>query len=250
MRKVILLSSFFFLAAGCAPQATPATHDNEPSQQESLLDVASPDEVAQELGLPVPEESVSEQSEPMMTPMSLAQQNDLNNMDLTKLFPVVILVNKADRGPSHQTMKVYHRGVLTYTFPVSTGREQWENAKSGKKYFSVTSTGWFAPTRTYEKYFSQTWQAPMNYSIFFYGGLALHATVKEHYKELGHRASGGCVRLEEPNAKRLYELVMSEGKGQVPSFSKEGKIKKGVFGKVSLDKGWNTLIIVEDNPAE
>jgi lipoprotein-anchoring transpeptidase ErfK/SrfK len=248
MRKLLLFSALVLLSAACAPETSSQapSENTSPSQEQSLLDIASPDEVAQELGLP-PVETLTEQN---MSPMSLAQQNGLNNLDLTKYFPVVILINKSEQGPSSQSLKVYHRGALAYEFDVSTGREQWENAKSGKKYFSVTSTGWFAPTRTYEKYFSKTWQAQMNYSVFFYGGLAIHATTPDHYRDLGSRASGGCVRLKEKNAKLVYDLILSEGKGDVPVFSQTGKIKKNLLGKVSLARGWNTIIIVEDNPAE
>lgn len=246
--KWVLFSSLLILTAACAPEAT--SQGQAIPAQESFLDLASPDEVMQELGLPVPAESLQSTETQNMSPMSLAQQNGMNNMDLTKYFPVVILVNKSEHGPSSQTLKVYHRGALAYEFDVSTGREQWEVAKSGRKYFSVTSTGWFAPTRTYEKYTSKLWEAPMNYSVFFYGGLAIHATVPDHYAELGRRASGGCIRLKEKNAKLVYDLVMSEGKGNVPVFSQTGKIQKSLFGKISLDHGWNTLIIVEDNPME
>jgi lipoprotein-anchoring transpeptidase ErfK/SrfK len=227
----------------------------EVETQPSLLDVASPEEVAEELGLspellpssnPI---SVTESKPGFLSPMSMSSFNESARLDLTQYFPVVVLVNKADSGPSAQTMKVYHRGVLTYQFAVSTGREKWEDkTKSGRQYFSTTSTGWFAPLRTYDKYYSKTWEAWMNNSIFFNGGLALHATTPEHFKELGHRASGGCVRLHPTNAKLLYDLVLSEGKGNVPAYTSQGQILRRMFGQIQYRQNWNTLIIIEDNP--
>ncbi|WP_413288538.1 L,D-transpeptidase [Bdellovibrio sp. HCB337] len=244
MRFLLVVLSLVAITA-CAPEAKNLT-----SQPESLMDVASPEEVAEELGLS--EEPSEEVSAPElnMTPMSLEQHNRLAKIDLTQHFPVVILVNKATKGPSAQTMKVYHRGELVYQFLVSTGREKDELAKSGRRYFSTTPVGWFAPTKTYEKYFSNTWQAWMNYSVFFIGGIATHATTPDHYKELGTRASGGCVRLTEKNAKIVYDLILSEDKGEVPVFTRDGSIKTGLFGKIKTQESWNTLIIVEDNPKE
>jgi hypothetical protein len=248
MRTFFLLSSLIFFAAACAPPSNSeiSVVDEQSQQSPSLLDIVSPDEVVEELGLP-----------PMSTmnfgTLSLAQHNRTANIDLTKYFPVVIVINKANRGPTAQTMKVYHRGQLAHQFPVSTGREMQENStKSGRVYFSTTPTGWFAPTRTYEKYFSELWEAWMNNSVFFNGGIAMHATTKDHFKELGQRASGGCVRLHPTNAKIVYDLVLGEGKGQVPVYTRDGQISyEGIWKKrVKLEKNWNTLIIVEENELE
>lgn len=211
----------------------------------SLLDVASPEEISEELGLAP---MVDFSARYGLAPAALSDHNQMARLDLTQAFPVVIVVNKSATGPNSQTVKVYHRGALAYQFATSTGREQWEDAKSGRKYFSVTSVGWYAPTRTYEKYYSETWKAWMNNSVFFNGGLALHATTPDHFKELGKRASGGCVRLLPKNAKIIYDLVLSEGKGQVPVYTWDGQIQRGAFGRVAMHEGWNTLIIVEDNP--
>lgn len=223
--------------------------------QESLVDLVSPDELVEELGLPsaVLPSAVQAAGAPSaeateLSPMAGMDRELAAPIDVTQYFPVVVLVNKANSGPTAQTMKVYHRGVLTYTFKVSTGRETPENAKSGRQYFSTTSVGWYAPTRTYDKYYSNTWLAWMNNSIFFNGGLALHATTPDHFKELGHRASGGCVRLHPKDAKVLYDLVLGEGKGQVPAYTVDGKILKSAFGQIKFREHWNTLIIIQDNP--
>lgn len=243
MRSLLILFSTVSFLAACSPENGIRVHVNP--QQDSLQDVASPDEVAAELGLEQPALEMDQ-----VLPLSLEQHGKTAKLDLLQYFPVVVVVNKAVKGPSAQTMKLYHRGVLMNTFKVSTGREKDEIAKSGRKYFSVTPVGWYAPTQTFEKYWSNTWQAWMEYSVFFVGGIATHATTPDHYKELGSRASGGCVRLEKKNAKIVYDLVLGEGQGEVPVFTRDGKISKDLWGNVKTKKSWNTIIIVEDNSAE
>lgn len=126
---------------------------------------------------------------------------------------LTIIVNKAEYGtsPTAQQMNVYLDGQLIHTFPVSTGRERPEIAKSGKQYFSSTPTGDFRIEWRAANWFSQLWQAPMPYAQFFSGGVAIHATVPSHYKRLGHRDSGGCVRLRLENAKIMWDLVNQVG---------------------------------------
>ncbi|MBC7370516.1 MAG: L,D-transpeptidase, partial [Bdellovibrionaceae bacterium] len=185
MRNFALLMSFIFIATACSPNSESksdivTTAPNASEQSASLLDVASPQEVAEELGLSdVADNSVPEFLGSDINLLSIEQQNQVSGIDVTKYFPVVVIINKAAKGPTAQTMKVYHRGQLAYTFPVSTGRETDENnTKSGRTYFSTTPTGWYSPTRTYEKYHSTLWQADMNNSVFFNGGIAMHATTK------------------------------------------------------------------------
>jgi hypothetical protein len=70
---------------------------------------------------------------------------------------------------------------------------------------------------------SKTWDADMPYSLFFNGGIALHATYPKYYPSLGlptgaaykdasgktqiASGSGGCVRLTMEDAKTLFDLV-------------------------------------------
>lgn len=130
---------------------------------------------------------------------------------------LTIIVNKAEFGtsPTAQQMNVYLDGALVYTFPVSTGRERPEHSKSGKDYFSSTPVGDFRIQWRAKNWFSQTWLAPMPYAQFFNGGVAIHATVPSHYKALGHRDSGGCVRLKLENAEIMWNLVDQVGVNNV-----------------------------------
>jgi lipoprotein-anchoring transpeptidase ErfK/SrfK len=130
---------------------------------------------------------------------------------------LTILVNKAQKGtsPTAQQMNVYLDGQLIQTFPVSTGRERPEHSPSGKDYFSSTPTGDFRIDWRAKNWVSQTWLAPMPYAQFFSGGVAIHATVPSHYKALGSRDSGGCVRLRLENAKIMWDLVDQVGASNV-----------------------------------
>ncbi len=102
---------------------------------------------------------------------------------------------------SNQTMQVYVNGMRKYSWPVST-------ARSGYR----TPTGSYKPTRMHKTYFSKKYHgSPMPYSIFFYGGYAIHGT--NSVKSLGRPASHGCVRLHPSNAAALYSLVKQHGPG-------------------------------------
>lgn len=102
---------------------------------------------------------------------------------------------------SDQRMYVSVGKKPLYSWPVSTARKGYR-----------TPTGTYRPTRMYKRYFSRKYDnAPMPYSIFFYGGYAIHGTTA--IKSLGRPASHGCVRLHPSNAKALYELVSANGAG-------------------------------------
>ena len=102
---------------------------------------------------------------------------------------------------SNQTMQVYVNGMRKYSWPVST-------ARSGYR----TPTGSYKPTRMHKTYYSRKYNnSPMPYSIFFYGGYAIHGT--NYVKSLGRPASHGCVRLHPSNAAALFSLVKRHGPG-------------------------------------
>jgi hypothetical protein len=109
---------------------------------------------------------------------------------------VLITINKAA-----QQMTVEVDGVPRWVWPVSTGRRgDYE-----------TPAGNFRPFRMEEDHYSKEWDdAPMPHSIFFTSaGHAIHGSYET--RNLGHRASHGCVRLAPGNAARLFELVKREG---------------------------------------
>lgn len=100
---------------------------------------------------------------------------------------------------SAQEMTVENEWGTVYTWDVSTGRPG-----------HATPTGSFRPVRMNEMWYSSKYDnAPMPWSIFFYGGYAIHGTTD--VRHLGHVASHGCVRLDPQNAKVLYDLVKQVG---------------------------------------
>jgi lipoprotein-anchoring transpeptidase ErfK/SrfK len=145
--------------------------------------------------------------------------------------PDVLVV--VDRNPSVQKMQVYVGGSTTadYTFPVSTGRETFDFPPlGGNPYCSFTPTGTFKPDRMRELHMSNTWKhemlgpdgkpqtdattgeaiiegSPMPFAMFFNGGVATHCTIPATDGNIGHRASGGCVRMHYPDCKTLFDLV-------------------------------------------
>jgi len=100
---------------------------------------------------------------------------------------------------SKQTMTVVEDGNVLYSWSVSTARKGYR-----------TPRGTFHPIRMHKMWYSHKYHmSPMPYSIFFYGGYAIHGT--NAIKYLGRPASHGCIRLHPSHAKTLYNLVRSHG---------------------------------------
>lgn len=102
---------------------------------------------------------------------------------------------------SEQRLYLYVDGRLRNKWPVSTARKGYR-----------TPTGSWRPTRLERNWHSRKYNwAPMPYSVFFYGGYAIHGTTD--VKRLGRRASHGCIRLHPTHAAHLYNLVRRVGRG-------------------------------------
>lgn len=100
---------------------------------------------------------------------------------------------------SKQRMFVYVEGELAYSWPVSTGRKGF-----------ATPQGTYRPKRMTRMHYSRKYDnAPMPYAVFFRGGFAIHGT--NAVARLGRRASHGCVRLAQGNARELYLLIQDNG---------------------------------------
>ena len=105
---------------------------------------------------------------------------------------VVVRIDK-----SSQRMAVFVHGQHRYTWAVSTG-------------VHGTPSGSFRPQSLARYHRSTLYNgAPMPYSIFYDGNFAIHGTT--HVRQLGGRASKGCVRLHPSNAAVLFALVQSAG---------------------------------------
>jgi lipoprotein-anchoring transpeptidase ErfK/SrfK len=104
---------------------------------------------------------------------------------------------------SSQRMQVYVNGALAHVWKVSTARPgYWTPA--GDYYVQRMERMWYS--RKYD-------MSPMPYSLFFYGGYAIHGTGA--VRQLGRPASHGCVRLHPANARALYSLVGQYGGARV-----------------------------------
>lgn len=113
--------------------------------------------------------------------------------------PAPTLLFDIDLGK--QRMTVTERGTVKHTWPISSGREGYR-----------TPTGSFRPQWMAKMWYSKQYDdAPMPHSVFFNGGIAMHATQSTGL--LGRPASHGCVRLSPANAETAYKLVSSHGKG-------------------------------------
>ncbi|MEQ1950515.1 L,D-transpeptidase [Mesorhizobium sp. CN2-181] len=100
-----------------------------------------------------------------------------------------------------QTMTVSKHGRVIHVWKVSTARKGY-----------VTPRGSWRPTRLHKMWRSRKYDnAPMPYSVFYYGGYAVHGTGA--VKSLGRPASHGCVRLQTANAATFYSLVKEIGPG-------------------------------------
>jgi len=178
-------------------------------------------------------------------------------------FDLYLYVSKAAAGPWAQHMYVFRSagdGGLQFeqSFPVSTGRELQE------KYFTSTPAGLFEldPERFDRVHFSHRWHnAPMPWAMFLNytirshpTGVALHSAVG-HLADLGHRASGGCVRMPPERAEELFRRIQETENGRVPVFAMDGSTTDKT-GRIALDadgapmfvQGYKVLLIIEDYP--
>lgn len=102
---------------------------------------------------------------------------------------------------SEQSMAVYVDRALDAVWPVST-------ARAGK----VTPRGSWSPNFLSRHHRSSLYNgAPMPFSIFYDGNIAIHGT--DQVARLGTPASAGCVRLAPENAEMLFDRVERYGLG-------------------------------------
>ncbi|UYL08887.1 L,D-transpeptidase [Bdellovibrio sp. SKB1291214] len=243
--KALILSSLLMVSTFSthvfAEDSEKASSPPEQSSNKSLAldDLMTPQEISQELGFSL--------RDPMwagvVDPEVIAAKDGI---DVYREYPIVLKINKAAKGRGAQQMQVIENGKLIATWPVSTGREQHEKAKSGRWYQTTTPTGTFSPYRLVRDHYSNTWKAQMEFAVFFIGGIAVHATTPDHYSELGQRASGGCVRIHRDNAKLLWSKINSYPEKLVPLFNKKGRVSRDKNGNPIRAIGWGTLIIVEN----
>lgn len=147
-------------------------------------------------------------------------------------FRYIIVVNKAAKGTTAQSIVVYEDGYPIIQDRVSTGREtlelrrKYEECKKQppESYYSVTATGYYPIQQLMEYYKSGSFDAEMPYSMFYDRsyGLALHQVNDAFLSRLGTRASGGCTRLRGSVAEELFFRVQKTKGSEIPVFRKDG----------------------------
>ena len=191
--------------------------------------------------------------------------------ELLPYFDLYLYVSKAtpDKGPWAQRMFVLAKQPnqsfnLLHTWLVSTGKEEQMVSPSGRKLGTHTPDGVFKLDRGrfFADYTSRQWQSPMPHAMFFdwqiegrTSGLAIHGSDDNGAKDLGNRASHGCIRLSAANARTLFELIQSNYKGRVPVFavdqrtgtmSTKGKLVRDGQGRAVMRRGYKVLVFIED----
>lgn len=184
---------------------------------------------------------------------------------LAPYFDTYIYVSKAASGPWAQHLYLFHKsddGTLAFeqSFAISTGRERAE------QYFTATPTGFFELDvhRFFPMARSAKWNdAQMPWAMFLnysyrtqMAGVALHAAIGRHeLADIGHRASGGCVRLPIEKANLLYHRFLKDERGQVPVFAFDegrgttntaGIVTRDAQGNIVLADGVRVLVIIDN----
>lgn len=158
--------------------------------------------------------------------------NPLDNPEF-KSYNLIVIVNKKNHPfwGRAQTLRVYKRGQpgLHYYWLISSGRKGFE-----------TPSGYYRPQAFSSRHYSSKYDAPMQWSIFFNRGMALHSSLdRQAMKEMGHEAaSHGCVHVEDYRAQELFHLVGHSGYGSVDVIGGNGR-KTG-----RTVASYKTLIIV------
>ena len=98
-----------------------------------------------------------------------------------------------------QTMTVTKQGRVIHVWKVSTARKGY-----------ITPRGSWRPTRMHKMWHSRKYDnAPMPWAVFFApGGVAFHQGNLDY-------PSGGCIRLEEDDAKFFFNYLQAGDKVQV-----------------------------------
>ncbi|MEJ1969472.1 MAG: L,D-transpeptidase family protein, partial [Rhizomicrobium sp.] len=226
------------------------------------------------LAAPPPPPSVAR---PTLSPGELVRVSLRLKENLTREmlanFGLFLYVSKADNGPWAQRLYVFRKDgggnlAMLYNWPASTGREKDEVAPNGTRQPSVTPQGYYQldPARMYKNHYSGQWHEPMPHAMFFnwenHGlqtGLAIHGAAGLEVRQLGSRASAGCIRIAPENAALLFKLIREQYKGLAPRFaydrrtatmSNDGVLMHDPAGNLKMADGYRVLVFVENYGGE
>jgi hypothetical protein len=86
-------------------------------------------------------------------------------------------------------------------------------------------------------------------------GLAIHGATGLEIRQLGTRASAGCIRIAPENAALLFNLIRAEYKGLAPRFaydrrtatmSNQGVMMHDAAGNLQMAGGYRVLVFIEN----
>lgn len=145
-----------------------------------------------------------------------------------------------------------------YSWPVSTGRKYPGDKRSGPTPLGIFNMddrnsrhrpGWGSPGMWNSIFID------LHYSSGRASGVAMHGTTKSLYRNLGRADSHGCIRMRQPNADQVWDLIHPDGVkgpasplwGNVPRYftsqpktnmsARRGYVRDGSFHYVSSDDG-------------
>ena len=197
------------------------------------------------------------------------EENYLNGTSTFKEYTNVIVINKKDKGPGAQTLRMYSKGQLILTTKVSTGVESLEYVTGIAGFFrkfgrGATQSHWRHTTRgvyTIKRVEAGDYRSGENnfhmpFAMFFNDkrGLAVHQVPPDlkggeaaGENALGHRASSGCIRVHKNTIQQIHTAVVEAGTGETPVLdSKTGEYVKQANGQQALQNGYKSIVIVEE----
>jgi len=172
-------------------------------------------------------------------------------------FELILQIDKSLQGTSlhAQRIRVYRyrpdTGEIGFIarWYVSTGVEAARENRIGRVTPRTTLTGYYPVEVLRAVAYSNSWDGMMLYSMFYDvpGGYAIHATEPNKYGRLGRRASGGCTRLEQKQARYLYRAVAEMGKGWTLKLDREtGEPVLDGSGRPMPQWTHKALVLIED----
>jgi hypothetical protein len=135
---------------------------------------------------------------------------------------IIIKIHKSSAKGKLEYMEVFKQnskdGNALSPFNIFAGENKALVSTAGtygsKTY--VTPSGVFNIDLMEKMHYSSKYNnAPMPWSMFFNGGVAIHGATPSEFKQLGHKASHGCVRLHPQNAKILYAAIQASERGAI-----------------------------------
>jgi len=129
---------------------------------------------------------------------------------------IIILVHKSDNRNKPEFLEIFRQKSKderdlepAMIFESNTSNKILVSTAGtyGDRVYSTPSGTFLIDSMEKMHYSSAYNNAPMPWTMFFNGGIAIHGATPSEYKQLGRKASHGCVRVHPDNAKLIYDFV-------------------------------------------